>query len=106
MLISKLGHSVLKFPVVPCRQAHDAEVVGIAELPGRWHGEAALERLGNKTCDQLFQRYVGVPADVSDHGSGWFGPTAESWRQGSRRVICYADDGGATRTESIRGTDT
>ena len=105
MLVSKLGDSVFKIPVVPCRQAHDAEVVGIAHLAGTWHGETALEKLGNTTCDRLFERYVGVPADASDHGSSWFGPTADSWRQGDRLIVCYADDGGATRTGSVKGTD-
>jgi hypothetical protein len=106
LLINKLGDSVFKVPVVPCRQAHDAEVVGVAQLRGRWQGKAALTALGDKTCGRLFERYVGVPEDVSDHGLGWLGPTEDSWRQGDRLLVCYADEGGAVRTGSVKGTDT
>ena len=105
MLVSKLGDSVFKIPVVPCRQAHDAEVVGVARLAGRWHGEAALEKLGNETWMGSSSARSGPRGRVRPRQQ-WFGPTADSWRQGDRLIVCYADDGGATRTGSVKGTDT
>ena len=106
MITSRLGDSVLKVPVVPCRQTHDAEVVGVAQLPGRWHGEAYLSRLGDQTCAKVFQRYVGIAADSSEHEVGWFGPTADSWTQGDRLIVCFATDGGAAMTGSLKGART
>ena len=106
LVVAKLGDSVLKVPVVPCRQAHDAEVVGVARLPGRWHGKAALDDVSDSTCSKLFRRYVGVDVDSSDHGLGWFGPTPESWKDGDRLVVCYSDEGGITVTGSVKGTGT
>jgi hypothetical protein len=104
LVTSKLGKSVLKVPVVPCRQAHDAEVIGVTQLPGRWHGEAALNRLSDQTCSRIFRKYVGVDIDSSDYGMGWFSPTASSWRDGDRLLVCYADSGGSTMTGTVKGT--
>ena len=106
LLVSKLPDSVLKVPVVPCRQAHDAEVVGVTQLPGSWHGEAALTKLADDACARLFQRYVGIDLDSSEHATGWFGPTADSWAHGDRFLVCYAGDGDATTTGSLKGAKT
>ncbi|HYJ74885.1 MAG TPA: septum formation family protein [Kineosporiaceae bacterium] len=104
LVVGLLGDSVLKVPVVPCRQSHDAEVVGVTQLPGRWHGEAALEKLADRTCARLFRSYVGVDVDSSHHGYGWFGPTADSWKHGDRLVVCMAEEDGAHLTGSVKGT--
>lgn len=104
LVVGRLGDSVLKVPVVPCRQSHDAEVVGVTQLPGRRHGEAALEKLADRTCARLFRSYVGVDVDSSDHGYGWFGPTADSWKHGDRLVVCMAEEDGAHLTGSVKGT--
>jgi hypothetical protein len=106
MITSKLGQSVLKVPVVPCRQTHDAEVVGVTDLPGRWHGEDYLSRLGDATCARLFRRYVGIAEESSDHSVSWFGPTADSWAGGDRSVVCFASDGGIAMTGSVKGART
>lgn len=106
LVVAKLGDSVLKVPVVPCRRTHDAEVVGITRVPGRWHGQAALEKLANSACAKLFRGYVGIDLDSSDHGVGWFGPTADSWSHGDRLLVCFAGDDGAAMTGSLRGVQT
>jgi len=106
LLTSKLGDRVSKVPVVPCRQAHDAEVVGVTQLTGRWRGEAAMTRQADDTCARLFRRYVGVDVDSSEHGWGWLGPTPASWRQGDRLLVCYVEDEAGTLKGSVKGTST
>jgi hypothetical protein len=106
LLTSKLGDRVVRVPVVPCRQAHDAEVVGVTRMSGRWRGEAAMSRQADDTCARLFRRYVGVDVDSSVHGWGWLGPTPDSWRQGDRLLVCYVEDDPGTLKESVRGTRT
>jgi hypothetical protein len=103
LVVVKLGDSVLKVPVVPCGQAHDAEVVGTTRLTGRWHGETALEKLADATCTRLFRGYVGIDPDSSGHGYGWIGPTADSWAHGDRLLVCLVEDDTADLTGSLKG---
>jgi putative regulator of septum formation len=76
----------------------------VGQLPGRWRGEAALNRVGDSTCEGMFRRYVGVDLDSSSHGYSWFGPTKDSWAQGDRLVVCMASDGGSPMTGSVKGS--
>ena len=104
LLVGTLGETVLEVPVVPCTQRHDAEVVGVRQMPGSWQGLDALDALSDQLCSRIFRRYVGEDADSSDYDMGWFSPSEETWQDGDRRLVCYAESDTATLTGSVKGT--
>lgn len=82
-------------PTVPCSEPHDNEIylaydMTDAVYPGR---EAALDAAGQRCFDQ-FESFVGRDYFESDLDFFPLVPTAESWDQGDREVLCvvYAVD--------------
>jgi len=77
---------------VPCTELHDAEIVGAITLPeGDFPGEDSLDGVLNEFCVPAYEKYVGIPYDTdAPHVIYLFNPTADSWAQGDREVLCYA----------------
>lgn len=84
-------------PVVPCARPHEGEVYAIFSLGGsRYPGDDAVERVASKGCEQRLPAYVGSDAvDRVDWAYNDYTPTAETWTDGDRRVLCTLnrDDG-------------
>jgi hypothetical protein len=78
-------------PLVPCTQPHDGEVFAIYSLPGgKYPGDALVDRFAQGGCDKRFDTYAGAAADQSNWDVGFFGPSADLWADGDRRVFCLA----------------
>jgi hypothetical protein len=76
-------------PVVPCEQPHDNEIYASLELPdGEYPGVEEIQGLAIDGCDGEFEGYVGVAFEESEFGAFETHPTAESWEQGDRQVLC------------------
>lgn len=79
--------------VVPCRERHGSEVIGLAaipELPDRPMGKA-LDLFVSEACGLHLRSYVGSSPDSTDLDYGGVVPDAAAWRSGDRRVWCLVD---------------
>lgn len=56
-------------------------------------------------CSAEFAAFVGVPADSSSLGLTWFEPTAGSWIDGDREVMCFVEDSAGGLTGTMRGAN-
>lgn len=96
---------VSEVPVAPCDQPHDSEVfyshiIDAAEFPGA----AELEAIATEQCfGPNFQTFVGLPYEQSALEVTWLEPTAESWAQGDREMLCIVADPAGGVTGSLQG---
>jgi hypothetical protein len=82
--------------VAACETPHDLEAYHSFELPeGGFPGQEAMEEAIKDGCLGAFDRFVGKPFADSDLNVTFFAPTAETWEEGDREVVCilYAMDG-------------
>lgn len=83
--------------VVDCSTPHDQQIVGIvpySSADGAFPGEAAIDQLGEETCYDAFEDFVGIGFQESRwYMTSWM-PTPETWAAGSRVIICalHAED--------------
>ena len=99
------GGPVRELRAGPCDFPHDAEVVGVLELPaGPWPGQGTLDDLAEARCAEHFAGYVGAEPLDSALELTWLAPTEEGWtREGDRTLTCVATSE-ATRTGGVQGT--
>lgn len=93
-------------PAVSCDDPHDNEVFSVWQTSGDdFPGNEALNVDGIDGCLEPFATYVGVDYDDSRLGLFPITPTAESWEQGDREVVCALYDIElAQLTGSMKGT--
>jgi len=103
-----LGDTFSSVPTVPCTQAHDAEITYIFDLTGiPLFDQTSIDEQASPKCEQKAIDYVGAGyADVAT-GLDWnyFGPTADSWKNGDREIDClvYTTSGKNDLTSSVKG---
>jgi serine/threonine protein kinase len=97
------GETVTELTVVPCTQSHDNEVFKTFDVSIRTYNEAAIEAESERTCLDVFQRYVGLDYDSSKFTVAWMTPTNGSWASGDREVLCILYDS-VPMTGSARGS--
>ncbi len=73
-------------PLKDCSEPHDNEVYAVfnvteASLPG---SQTMLEG-----CLDRFDAAIGAPYATSIYDFAAFTPTADSWKEGDREVVCY-----------------
>lgn len=93
-------------PVVECSEPHDNEVYYLFDLPdGDFPGTASVENSAQDGCLAQFEAYVGEPYETSVLGIWPLYPTAGSWDQGDREIVCVLYDiDGTPLTGSVRGS--
>lgn len=87
-----------------CTESHNAEVSQVIRAAnGEFPGDAALNQQAEKECIDTFENYVGTPYVTSALDVTWLIPTAESWTQRDRSIVClvHAMDRSAL-TRSVR----
>ncbi len=93
-------------PAVSCDTPHDNEVFHVWQISGGdFPGEEPLNTQGIDGCLEPFETYVGV--DYTDSRLDLFpiSPTAESWEQGDREIVCALYDLSLEQlTESMKGS--
>jgi len=73
--------------LVPCTQPHEAEVIATFNLEGNaFPGEDEVFRFAEGGCSKRIPDLL--PAEAPNYGLFYLAPTADSWRQGDREVIC------------------
>lgn len=78
--------------VVPCDEAHDNEVFGIVDYPAGsgepFPAEDDLDTYTDEQCEVAFESYVGLPYAESELYYFPIQPTAETWADGDREIVC------------------
>lgn len=95
--------------VVPCEQPHDNEVFATVTHPAPdgedFPGRDTMIAYAEQACPQPFADYVGAGYDQSRYTLFPIVPSAETWANGDRQVICALYDHQAGKmTGSARGS--
>jgi hypothetical protein len=80
---------IFDVPAVPCDEPHDNEVFHVFELGGEeLPADAEIEGLVDEECLPAFERFVGTSYEGSELDLFAIWPTAGSWEDGDREVLC------------------
>lgn len=92
-------------PTVDCAQPHDSEAfASIAMAEGDFPGAAAVKTQSEDGCTAQFNKFVGVDYGSSTLEYSYYYPTAESWAQGDREILCLIADPAGPTTGSLKGS--
>ena len=102
------GIEVQTTSVAPCETEHQAEVFALIEVEGGedapFPGAEALAAQAEDECQAQFNEYVGIDFVDSRLDIIHLAPTATSWEQGDRQIVCTLFDiDGAPLTGSVQG---
>lgn len=79
--------------VVSCDAPHDNEVFALVDHPdgtdAAFPGQDAISEFANEQCEAVYYAYVGTAYADSLFLYSTYYPTAESWSNGDREVICF-----------------
>jgi hypothetical protein len=94
----------LTLPVIPCDRPHAGEVVGTTTLvDGPYPGDDVLVGRAEARCGHLQDAYVGGTSDAFSFS--FFYPSAFTWDDGDRTVLCLLEDAdGASLSSSAKDT--
>lgn len=77
--------------VVPCADAHDAEVFGVNPLdPDSYVDQASLDAAAERGCLPSFEAYVGVPYQASQYLFVYYSPAVDGRSSSGDNVVCIA----------------
>ena len=85
--------------VVPCADDHSYEIYHEFDIDLAAYDAAAVQSAANDGCLSAFQPYMGVGYEQSYYDFDGLQPSAGSWEQDDREVICLATptNGGTTQ---------
>lgn len=102
------GEQVSSVPVVACTEPHVGEIYALPQLPdGEFPGDESVTASANQLCaGPEFQSYVGIPIEETGLGVNFLIPSAETWAQGDREIVCIIGNAdGAPATASLRSSN-
>ena len=89
---------------VPCEEPHDAEVVGVLELPdGDFPGEEGVLATAQRPCRAALEDRV-APERRERLELVLLVPTGATWAQGDRTVSCLVEEPGGQLTGPVAGS--
>jgi hypothetical protein len=95
---------------VDCSAPHDSEVYSVSDYPAApsaYPGASAVNTATSTACITDFKTFVGIDAAASQtYTIGQLVPTADSWAQGDRQLVCIITPltAGQKLTTSAKGT--
>ncbi|MET8295580.1 septum formation family protein [Streptomyces sp. NPDC001272] len=101
----KVTQSPVSVDVVPCDTPHQSEAYAVLTLPdGPYPGAAKLLPVARDKCGgKTLTDYVGPHAKLSPTLTEYFfGPSADNWTSGDRKMICYLSEPAGKTTGSLR----
>ncbi|MBW0118115.1 septum formation family protein [Pseudonocardia abyssalis] len=102
------GEQVSSVPVVECSQPHVGEIYALPQLPdGDFPGDEAVTASAQELCaGPEFQTFVGVPIDQTTLSVNFLIPSAETWAEDDREIVCIVGPAdGTPATTSLRGSN-
>lgn len=96
---------VTQLPVVDCAGPHRGEVFALPQLPdGAFPGVEQVAAQARRLCDEGFKPYVGIGYQDSQIFYSTLTPSARTWADGDREVVCLlVDEFEADLRGSLRG---
>lgn len=90
---SSFGEEVSEVPGVPCSQPHDYETYAVFDVSlDSFSSEESMGVTAYDSCLERFDAFVGLDYENSVLEIVTLNPTAESWEQGDREVVCALYD--------------
>ncbi len=84
---SYLIGEVTQIDLVPCDEPHTQEVIYITEAPfDNYPGASKLVEFGREICARAVVEGLGIA--LEDQFVTFLNPTATSWREGDRDIVC------------------
>lgn len=100
------GDSLEEVPVVACDQPHTSEVYfGHTIEEESFPGPDGMQTVTQEECLPAFESFVGVAYDASELEVTTLEPTAESWDQGDRELLCLVVDPAGEVTGTLEGAN-
>ena len=91
-------------PGVPCTSPHDNEVYAVFDVTASSFPGDAMGDMAHEGCLQRFEAFVGTDYESSSLDIATLYPSAESWRENDREVVCAVYDIEAAKlTGSVKG---
>jgi hypothetical protein len=92
-------------PGVPCSQPHDNETYAVFDVSESTYPEGdAMAELANNSCLERFESFAGIDYPSSTLEVMTLYPTAASWQQDDREVVCAVYDTNSGKLEgSVKG---
>lgn len=89
---------------VPCAEDHTYEIYHLFDVDLPDFDSAAIQTATADGCLEAFESYMGVPFATSYYTYDGLQPSAGSWEQGDREVVCLATPtGGGVTAGTARG---
>jgi hypothetical protein len=83
---------------VPCSEPHDNETYAVIDLSlASYTSEDAMFELAHESCQARFESFVGQAYETSNLEITTMYPSAKSWAQNDREVVCAVYDMDATK---------
>ncbi len=102
---SELGVEVTEVPTIDCAEPHEDEIYATKDLPeGTWPGDSAISDQTVEYCMAEFNTFVGFDYMESELDFNAITPSAQSWGEGDREIVCYIYEmDGSMTTGSLKG---
>jgi hypothetical protein len=95
---------VTTVPTVDCAEPHDSEAYASILMPdGEFPGDSVVEDFAVEECTAAFDSFVGLAYADSTLSFSYYYPTAESWTNGDREILCLLVDPAGQVTGSLKG---
>ncbi len=89
---------------IDCTEPHDSEAyASIMMTDGAFPGDQAVQDQAIADCTTEFSAFVGLDYEASIYNFSYYYPTAESWAQGDREILCLIIDEAGKTTGSLAG---
>ncbi|MBW4031909.1 MAG: hypothetical protein HIU88_04505 [Acidobacteria bacterium] len=95
--------TVTTAPIVPCNMPHDSEAYFAITMTGTaFPGDQAVKDQASQGCATAFPAFIGISYNDSSLSISYYFPTAESWANGDRQILCTVYDPGAKSTGTLK----
>lgn len=99
------AEEITSLPGVPCSKPHDNEAFAVFDVDlDQFPNEETMSELAYESCVDRFEPFVGLDYESSVLEVLTLYPTAESWAQDDREVVCALYDLNDTKlVGSVKG---
>jgi hypothetical protein len=108
---SKITAQLSTVRVVPCSSPHTEEAYATVDYTGTaaakgtvYPGDAVVQKFAQGACEQRYQGYVGDAYSDSRYFFTFLLPSARSWQDDDRTVICIFTTTGQQLHSSVKGS--
>lgn len=107
----KVEANITEVDPVPCDQEHTQEAYALVDFvppddaaADQYPGEDALTTFADGACAEEFESYVGVSYLDSSLFFTYLLPSARSWEDNDRKVLCLVTSAGRPLTSTAKGS--